>query len=323
MTAPILDFLSRHSSLIITTHDPADPDGLGAEKVLYLIAKSLGKHVRIVNTSPVPENYRFMDTASTIEAWKNLAEPLSTEAALVLVDTSDEYHIGDIRDIIPFVPEVFIIDHHEPNIFCSFKGCIDNTASSVCEMTVELAQAAGVPLNLECARAAYAGIVHDTGFFAYPKTTTRTFNVALSLVDAGVKPYEVYRELNENTSIETLLLQKKVLASLELYNHNRVAVQTLLKSDLESTSTYYEDAKNFINLPMRSKDIEVSILLKENREGQIICSLRSKGKVNVSKVAQTMGGGGHTTAAGFKTNISINETLDTTLKIISKALEEK
>ena len=324
MTAPILEFLSRHSSFIITTHDPADPDGLGAEKILYLIAKNMGKQVRIVNSSPVPESYRFMDTVNTIETYKNMAEPLSMDAALVITDTSDEYNIGVMRDIIPLVPEVYVIDHHEPNVFCAFKGYMDNTASSVCELAVELAQEAGVALSPEYAKAAYTGIVYDTGFFAYPKTTSRTFKVALALINAGVNPNEVYQELNENDSIGTLLLLKKALTSLETHNNNRVAVQILRNSDLEHIGVNnYEDAKNIINIPMNVRDIEVSILLKENKEGQIMCSLRSKGKVNVSKLAQSMGGGGHITAAGFKTTLNIDETLDITLKKVSEALEEK
>ena len=323
MTGPVFEFLSRHSSLVITTHDPADPDGLGAEKVLYFVAKNMGKRVRIVNSSPVPESYRFMDTSDTIEAWKTLAEPLPMDAALVLLDTSDEYNIGELRDIIPFVQEIFVIDHHEPNVFCTFKGYTDNTASSVCELAVEIAQEAGITLPLEYAKAAYAGITYDTGFFAYPKTTARTFKAALALVENGVKPYEVYRELNENNSIGTLLLQKKALSSLKIHNHNRVAVQILRKSGLESIGINHEDTHNIINAPMRSRDIEVSILIKENKEGQIMCSLRSKGKINVSKLAQTMGGGGHVTAAGFKTSMSIEKTLDITLKKVSEALEGK
>jgi phosphoesterase RecJ-like protein len=323
MTGAFFEFMERHSSIIITTHDPADPDGLGAEKLLYLIAKNMGKQARIVNSGPIPENFRFMDTDNTIENWENVPEALPWGAALVILDTSDEYNIGELRDLISHVPEVFIIDHHEPNAFCTFNGFIDNTASSVCELLVEMAETAGVALSPEYARAAYAGIVFDTGYFAYPKTTARTFRAALSLVDAGVNPYEVYSELDENTSVATLLLQKKVISSLEIYNQNRVAVQIIRKSDLDAVDGNYEDTKTFINLPMKGKEVEVSILLREVKEGQIRCSLRSKGKINVSKLAQTMGGGGHVTAAGFKSTMGINETLDTVLKKVSDALEGK
>ena len=323
MKGAVFEFLKRHSSLIITTHDPADPDGLGAEKVLYLIAKSMGKHVRIINSGQMPENYRFMDTDNLVETWKDVTESLPREAALAIVDTSDEYNIGELRDIIPYASEVFFIDHHEHSAFCTLKGYTDETASSVCELMVELAEAAGVTLSLSHARAAYAGIVYDTGFFAYPKTTTRTFRAALSLIGAGVRPYDIYQALCENISNRTLLLQRAVFSSLEIRNQGRVALQVLRKSDLEKTGANYEDTDNFVNTPMKSREIEVSIVVKENREGQIRCSLRSKGKVNVSELAQNLGGGGHITAAGFKTKMSIDETVDIILNKVSIALEGK
>jgi len=322
MLNTVFEFLERNTSLIITTHDTADADGLGAEKVLSLIAKTMGKEVRIVNSSPVPENFRFLDSDNTVEIWEKARGTFPPEAALVMLDTADEYNIGELRNIIPSATEVFILDHHEPSKFCNYKGYIDPQAAAVSEMAVELALAAGVKLSPVSAKAAYAGIVYDTGFFAYPKTTARTFKAALELIDAGVKPYEIYQALCENISNEALLLQKAVFASLEIHN-KRVAIQTLRKSDLDETGASYQDTDNFVNIPLKSRDIEVSILVKENKEGQIRCSLRSKGKVNVSKLAQTMGGGGHVTASGFKSSMDLDDTSKIILKRISEVLENK
>ena len=318
----VFEFLERHSSLIITTHDPADPDGLGSEKAFFHIAKSLGKQARIINSSPIPEKYRFMDSDNTMETWKNVQESIIRKSALVIMDTADEYNIGEIRELIPYVSEAFVIDHHEPNKFCILKGYIDNTASSTSEIVTELAQAAGIGLTRECAVAAYTGIVYDTGFFAYSKTSARTFKAVLTLMEAGVKPYEVYQEINENASTGALLLQKKVLSTLEICNQGRVAVQMLRKEDLETTGAYFEDAENFINVPLKSRDIEVSVLIKQNREGQTRCSLRSKGRVNVSKIAQSLGGGGHVSAAGFKSSLDPEETLAVVLTRVNEALDK-
>jgi len=317
-----LEFLDRHSSLIVTTHAPADADGLGAEMVFSLVAKSLGKQVRVVNSDPTLEQFRFIDPDNTIEVWENIKKNLNREAALVVLDTADEYFIGELRDLIPSVPEVFVIDHHEPNKFCTFKGHYDTTASSTCEMVVELAQAAGVKLPLEYARAAYAGLTYDTGSFAYQKTTSRTFSTALALVESGVNPYAVYQKLNESNSTEALLLQKKVLSTLEIHNQGRVAVQMVLKSDLESTGAFFEDSQNFINTPLKSRDILVSVLIKENREGHVRCSLRSKGTVNVSKIAQSLGGGGHVSSAGFRSPLNPDETLALALTKIAEEMDK-
>ena len=320
MIDTVFEFIKRHHSLILTTHDIADADGLGAELVFAHVARAQGKQVRIINSSPVPQNFRFLDPKNTVESWNAAALP--SEAALVILDTADEYNIGELKEFIHSAAEVFVIDHHEPSKFCTLSGCIDPTASSACELAVELALAAGIALPIECAAAAYAGIVYDTGFFAYSKTTARTFKAALTLVEAGVKPHEIYREFKENGSSGALLLQKRVLSSLEILNQGRTAVQILRKHDLEATGAYVEDAESFINVPLQSRTIEVSILLKENKDGLVRCSLRSKGRVNVSKIAQSLGGGGHVTAAGFKSSRSPEETLNVILAKISEELDK-
>ena len=320
MDNPVFEFLERHSSLVITTHDNADADGLGAEMVFYQIARSLGKEIRIINPGPVPEKFRFMDKENIIGTLENTAFPQG--AALVILDTADEYNIGGLKECIPKADEVFVIDHHEPGKFGALKGFIDSSASSASELCVELALAAKTDLNAETAAAAYAGIVYDTGFFAYPKTTIRTFRAALVLVEAGVNPNNVYRELNENASVGALTLQKTVLSTLEFYSQGRVAVQRLRKEDLEACGARYEDAENFINIPMKCKEIEVSIFIKESKEGNIRCSFRSKGRVNVAKLAQSLGGGGHVCAAGFKSSFSVEETMKMVLEKVAKDLEK-
>ncbi|MDR1566767.1 MAG: bifunctional oligoribonuclease/PAP phosphatase NrnA [Treponema sp.] len=321
MLEDILAFLNRHESLVLTTHEGADADGLGAEAVLACICRSLGKKIRIINTASVPERYVFMDPQGEMEVWDiSLADSIPAESALAVLDTSDEYNIGQVKEFIPLAAEVFTIDHHEPNPLSSLKGYIDNTASSTCEIMVELAAAAGIALDTVSAQAAYAGISYDSGSFAYSKTTARTFRAVLSLVETGVIPYKVYRELHESASTGTLLLQKQVLSTLEIRNEGRVAVQILRKEDLTATGAYLEDADNIINIPLKSKDIEVSVLIKENHEGQVRCSLRSKGELNVSKIAQSFGGGGHVSAAGFKSKERIEETLTKVLDRITGVL---
>jgi phosphoesterase RecJ-like protein len=239
------------------------------------------------------------------------------------LDTADEYNIGRMKEFAPMAAEVFVIDHHEPKQMNSFRGYIDNTASSVCEIMVELAVETGVVLDQVSAQAAYGGIIYDTGSFAYSKTTARTFKAALLLVEGGVNPYQVYHEIHENASAGTLLLQKQVLSTLEILNQGRVAVQFIRKEYLEASGTTLEDADNCINVPLKAKDIMVSVLVKENQEGHIRCSLRSKGMVNVSKIAQFFGGGGHVSAAGFKSKDSIEETLEKVLAKITEMMDGK
>jgi len=322
MFKEILKFLKRHSSVIITTHDWPDADGLGSEIAFSQICRELGVKYKILNSKKTPARYSFLDPKKEIGTWEiSHGFENAENNGMVILDSSDEYNIGAMKELIPKVREVFMIDHHDHTPLVNIKNIVDSTASSTCELMAELAEAAGVTLDKVSSTAVYAGISYDTGSFAFPKTTARTFRAVLKLVEAGVNPYGIYHELNETAETGTLLLNQRVLASLNIINQNRVAVQILRKEDLDITNTHIEDAEAFINVPLKAKEIKVSILLKETGEGQVRCSLRSKGDINVSQIAQNFGGGGHVTASGFRSSLSVEETLEKVLDKISLALK--
>ncbi|MDR2021450.1 MAG: bifunctional oligoribonuclease/PAP phosphatase NrnA [Treponema sp.] len=317
-----LEFIKRNSSIILTSHEGADADGIGAELLMAHILENMGKEVRIINAEPTVSRYAFMNPKEKIEVWDEAKHGgLLKKSALIIVDTSDEYHIGVLKAILPKVKETLVIDHHEPNPFSNLAGYIDPAASSTCEIIIDIAKKARITLDTACATAAFAGISYDTGSFAYKKTTAKTFKAALALIKAGAVPSQIYSALNENDSLGALLLQKQVLSSLKLHNLGRIAVQILKKEDLEATGGEFDEAEAFINVPLKSREVEVSIFIKENRKGIVRCSLRSKGQVNVSKIAQQFGGGGHATAAGFKSSQGIDETLVRVLEKIKSVLD--
>ncbi|MDR1900253.1 MAG: bifunctional oligoribonuclease/PAP phosphatase NrnA [Treponema sp.] len=324
MPERVLEFIKRNDSILLTTHDGADADGLGAELVFHRIIEKMGKRARIFNAAPMAECFSFMDPGEIVEIWDETAHgALAERSALLILDTSDEYFIGDLRKILNRTRENFALDHHEPSPFSTLKGLCDSTASSTCELAVEIAERAGISLDKDTATAAYAGIVYDTGSFAYTKTTARTFRAALSLIEAGVIPYRTWSALNESGTTESLLLRKRIISGMEIRANGKAAVLIMRREDLESTGACFEDAEAFINVPLRARDIAVSIMIKENDEGKVRCSLRSKGTVNVSKVAQMFGGGGHVTAAGFRSNFSIDETLKQVLERVEPLLEAR
>ena len=308
---------------MLTTHDTPDADGIGAQIVLAAVLRELGKKFRIVNSNPIPPYLRFMDHDSVIECWdKKKHTPLVSSSALFALDTSDEYHIGTMWDTLKKAKETFILDHHEKGPHSNLPGFIDPTAASSSELVVELASFMGMNLDPQTATAAYAGIVDDTGFFAYPKTSVRTFRNTIKTLEWGADPNYIYRQLMESASIESLLLTKQALTNLEFHSQKRIAVMTLSKDDLLQTGAGYEEAEQIVNIPLKAKEVEISMLIKEKPSGEIRCSLRSKGKINVSKIAQEFGGGGHVTAAGFRSSLSMERTLNRLLGILEDKLAE-
>ncbi len=316
-----LQFFRAHDSFILTTHEGPDADGLGAEILLAKCLRSLGKAVRVVNADPVQDRFAFLDPEGVVERWDPAAHrSLAAVSALAVLD-SDTTNLGAVgEELVPHAAASFVIDHHEPPPRERTPGYRDTSASSTSELALEIARGLGTPIDPQAAQAALAGIVYDTGSFMYPKTGVRTFRAAMELAGYGAVPNEIHRALHESASRGALLLKKRVLATLELREDGRVAVQTMLRADIQAAGARYEDAESLIDIPLECGDVEVSLLFKESEAGRLRCSLRSKGSVNVSLIAQSFGGGGHKTAAGFKCGKGLAETREEVLQKVSTAL---
>jgi phosphoesterase RecJ-like protein len=316
-----VDFIAQNTRFVLTTHDAPDADGIGAELALAFILEKLEKEALILNASAVPERFRFMDPLNKAGVWDwEKHRGLPGSSVLIILDTSDEFHTGAMKEVIPLFRETMTIDHHELNPRSVMKGYVDPTAAATCEMIMEIACHFNQTLDQATATAVFAGLSYDSGSFSYSKTTARTFKAAQILVEAGANPYEIHGHLNENASRASLLLQSRIVAGMTLHCGGRAAAMILRQEDLAATGSLYEDAESFINIPLKSREVVVSVMVKENEEGKIRCSLRSKGSVNVSKIAQQFSGGGHAMAAGFRSDATLEETLEQVLEKVGNAL---
>jgi phosphoesterase RecJ-like protein len=316
-------FLKERDRFVIVSHDGPDADGLGAAYALALALQAIGKRAVAAVSDRVPPKFGFIDRRGL---FTSLADPEGlpfqpAEAVPVIVDTHDLDYLGErSASLVAASGKALVIDHHEPKESPGDLVLLDPAASSSCEIVFYLVRALGASLPVDAAEAIFAGIVYDTGSFSYPKTSERTFACALELVKAGVKPYEIHKRMYESSSKGVLILEKAVISSLELALGGRVAMLELKKEDLTASGASYEDAEDLVNIPLQDKSVEVSILFKENQEGRLRCSLRSKGGVNVAHVAQSFGGGGHKSAAGFTCPAPLARTKEDVLQSIARAL---
>jgi phosphoesterase RecJ-like protein len=314
-----IDFLTRTRRFIITSHETPDADAIGSEYALLKALRGLGREAIIFNTDPTPRKLAFLDPGKVIQVLERedqIPEDIG-DYSLLMLDTNDALNIGQIASLVlPLVREHFIIDHHELEEDLLAGNFIQKSASSTAEIVYQLLREMNVPIDLEMAQAMFTGIVYDTGSFIYPKTTSLTFEIARDLVARGVRPNVIYSKLYESNSISALILQTRVLATLELFFANHVALLTMTREMVVDSGANYEEADQLINIPLRSEDIRVSVFFKQNPTGLLRCSLRSKDNINVAEIAQFFGGGGHRTAAGFK----CRDTLEKTKQIVLEKL---
>jgi phosphoesterase RecJ-like protein len=307
----IIDFLGRTDKFIITAHETPDGDAIGSECAMYRALLKMGKTVIVLNADPTPKKFAFLDADKVVRVLEDSRQlPEDVERyALLMLDTNDIHNIGQVSTLVlPKVHEHYIIDHHERDEDILSGNYIQKSASSTAEILYQLFREMDIEIDFDIAQALYTAIVYDTGSFIYPKTTSLTFEIARDLVSKGVEPNKVYTYLYESNSISALILQSKVLAGLELVYDSHVAILTLRRQMIVDSGAIYEEADQLINIPLRSEDIRVSVFFKENTDGLIRCSMRSKGNINVAEIAQSFGGGGHRTAAGFKCKDSIEAT---------------
>lgn len=317
----VVNIIKSNTNFIVTAHETPDGDAIGSEMAFFLALRKIGKNCRIFNADAMPHYYDFIDPENDItvlEAENQITIDLH-DYILIILDTNDINNIGQIRDIIlPQVKTYAIIDHHHQNEEIDLDNCIVEEASSTCEILFDIFKIINVTLDTDIAKALFMGIVYDTGSFIYPKTSAKTFNIAYELVKTGVDPNFIYQKMYESNSISSLILQSKVLATLELEFDKHVAIQTMLQETIIECGASYEEAATFINIPLKSERVKVSIFFKENEEGVLRCSMRSKGNINVAEIAQLFGGGGHKTAAGFKCKESLEIIRRKVLQMLEK-----
>ncbi|MBI9098728.1 MAG: bifunctional oligoribonuclease/PAP phosphatase NrnA [Spirochaetaceae bacterium] len=298
----IIKYLEDNNKYIITCHESPDGDALAAEYSLGKGLLSRNKDILIINSDSTPEKFKFVDPDNMIAQYKSHDDlpPDLENWTLIIVDT-EKSNIGLLKDILLHrVKAIMIIDHHNyeesenPLIF------LNSDAGSSCEIIYEILTKMKINIALDIAIAIYTGIIYDTGSFAYPKTNAFAFHIAEHLVKIGVIPNWVYSKLYESKSIESIILQTLVHQNMKLYFNQQVSVQYMSKKTLLDSGAKYDEAQEIVNFPLQSEIVRVSIFFKEDSEGLLRCSIRSKGELNCVTVARIFNGGGHKTAAGFK-----------------------
>ncbi len=295
--------LKEHDNFVILTHDFPDADGIGAAYALYTILEKMGKTVQVCIPSSGINRFGFLDRRKIFHASPVLENPVN--CVPIILDTNEKGNLDPYAEcLLESAQSYMVIDHHEiPSDNRPGKQRLialrDSNRAATCEIIYLLAKELSVPIETDAAQALFTGIVFDTGSFAYQKTSAETFRIGSELLEAGASPVAAHEMMNWNRSQAALLLRKMVLSTLEFHADNRIAVQHMKQSMLEITGALYEEAEEFINTPLESRDVEISVLFKENSLGVMRCSLRSKKAVNVAQFAQQFGGGGHKRAAGF------------------------
>ena len=305
-----VELVRRTSSFVITTHVNPDGDALGGEIGLAEWLISLGKGVRVINHSPTPYNYEFLDSDNRIveqfDEAKHDAMLKEAEAILVL-DVNDPERTRSLGPYVRNAKFVAVIDHHlAPKDFAK-EYYVDTEACSTGELIMRLFEQAspilGGSMSKKGATALYVAIMTDTGSFRFPRTDSEIFRMCADLLDLGVDPVAAYDKVYNSSPASRLLLLRECLNSLSYHYDERMALQVIMQAQLAATNATEEDVDGFVQMPFQVGGIVLSVFLLELKQGWKI-SCRSKGTVSAAQLAQSFEGGGHFHAAGARIHTS-------------------
>lgn len=304
--------ISQHGNFVITTHVNPDGDGIGSELGLGRFLRDQGKNVAIVNSTPTPRNYRFLDPHNEILMFPGPAAHAVMEQAdgIFIVDISRWERLGKMQEAVQNHPAVKIcIDHHP--IYGDFADinlvCQEACASGL--LVLELLTFMNGTLTPEIAEPLYAAILTDTGAFRFPNTTAATHLAAARLLSAGVCPHRVYEHIYERCSPARLHLLGLVLCNLQYLHCGRLAWAVITQDMLRQTGVEQEETDGFVDIARGIRSVEASLLFIELSDNRVKVSLRSRGNVDVNRFAMQYGGGGHQNASGILLNGPIEKTL--------------
>ncbi len=310
----IIDIINSHSKFLITSHIDPEGDALGSQLALGRLLERRGKVVDIVNEDKVPDNYSFLPG---VEKIKSKLER-DFEVAIFL-DSAEVSRVGKVVDFIDFKNKTIVnIDHHISNANFGDVNWVEPDSSSCGEMVYRLFKELNEEIDKEIALNLYTAIFVDTGSFRYSNTKPQTHRVMAELLNYSIKPEEIYEKVYETNSAAEVKLLGLALSQVCLTPDNKICWVKITREMLKRLKAELKKTDEFTNFARSIVGVEVAILFTELREGEIKVSFRSKGKVDVNKLARFFGGGGHRVASGCRIEGSMEEA---ERRVITKAKE--
>ena len=303
--------------ILVLGHKRPDGDCVGSQVGLTRALLALGKDAQAVNQDPIPRTLRkFVEGTPFLSP----AEVKGRHYQIITVDCADHARVGE--DLCNRFPEVEMnIDHHVSNTLYGKENFILSDASATGEILAKFFFDSGFQVDKCTAEALYLGICTDTGQFCYSGTNGSVFEICRMLCDAGVCPSEIARELYEKEKPGRIQLLQRFLASFRMELQDRVCVGCIHGADFLETGTKPEDAENFVDYARSQDGVQIAVFIEE-RNGLIKGSFRAKDeKFRVDILAKEFNGGGHTCAAGFNVNGTLEELYPNLIETINRHLE--
>ncbi|MFO0357437.1 MAG: DHH family phosphoesterase [Sphingobacteriaceae bacterium] len=318
------DAIKKSKRIAIVTHMNPDGDAMGSSLALSLFLQKLKKEVKVIVPNAFPQFLAWMPDSK-----KALDFQLKEKAVKAFVRKCDLVFILDfnnfkrIEKLGDFLAETdvpkFMIDHHQQPDDLAKYYLHDVKACSTCELVYDLMKGMKHQkmLDKKIAECLYTGLMTDTGSFRFSSVTYKTHLILSELLKTGMVPSDVHSAIYDTYSRDRMKLLGHALHKMHILPDNKTAYIALTGEELKQFNYQKGDTEGMVNYPFSIKGINFCALFTES-DGYIKISFRSKGKLDVNKFARAnFSGGGHINAAGGKSNLTLGDTVDKFVSLVS------
>ncbi|WP_299123881.1 bifunctional oligoribonuclease/PAP phosphatase NrnA [uncultured Winogradskyella sp.] len=322
----IKTLLSSPKNIVIVPHKNPDGDAMGSTLGLYHYLKTYNHNAVVIAPNDYPEFLKWLPGDDMVVKFENQQEESKTliENAEIIftLDFNALHRAGDglAKLIEGSTAMKIMIDHHQqPDDYAKYIYT-DISMSSTCEMVYNFIEMLNDTDKIEAtiATCLYVGIMTDTGSFRFPATTSKTHQVIGSLIDKGADNSEIHNKIFDTNSYSRLQLLGRAMQNLKVIPELRTAFISLSQDELDEFNFKKGDTEGFVNYALSLKDIIFAAIFIESQKDQIIkISLRSKGDFSVNEFSRAhFNGGGHTNAAGGRSEEDMQTTIDKFISIL-------
>lgn len=312
--------LRRATRALVTGHRRPDGDSLGSELALAELAGGLATDTFVINHDRAPTTLSGLPGVDSVTVSTSLPPNFPDGFDLVVMlecPTLDRAGFDGLAGL-----PVLNIDHHPANSRYGAVNYVDEEAPAVGEMVWRMFGAAEITPSRDAATNAYVALSTDTGDFRYANATGRALRAAAEMVDAGAQPTVVAQWIHGRKSAPSVMLLGEALRTLRFEDGGRIATIEVSLEAFVACGAQPEDTEEIVNHPRAIEGVEVVAFFKQWEPDVVRVSLRSKGTVDVQRVATRFGGGGHRNAAGCTLTGDLPASRDRVIAAISAVLGE-
>lgn len=294
--------IQKAQNILCTTHINPDADGIGSAAAICLGLKAVHKHATLVVENTLHKKYHHLVHMMEYLEFENQSNIFSDHFIqkfdlVIVIDTNHISRTGkNVSQLLKEHPNIIFIDHHPFAHHQSPQHFIDIMASATGEMIGHLLDQLHIQFTKPIALALYTAILIDTNVFRYPSVTAETHRLIAKLLDTGLTVTEAYNVFHGSKKIHHMHLLGHILKNTRLNDTGTIAWIWISTQDLEEYRSDLEDTNAYINNLLSLDGIKVACMFREEGN-KIKVSFRSHGDVDVSLIAQNLGGGGHSHSA--------------------------